>query len=119
MVKILAIGGRLCPPFGVGLVSAGAWPISWPTFTFQDGSFLARSVVSCLLHVALPQHAISSRSPRRGGASALGAMGYPAHVILIMGKWRPDAIQSYDDFLHAAASAMARATACPVFQQDR
>ena len=83
-----------------------------PLFMFADNTFLTRADITTLLHRSLPQSInFNTHSFRKGGASALAAVGTPPYVIQIMGRWRSDAYTRYvtfsDEFIINANRLMA------------
>ena len=87
--------------------------VRWgPLFMFGDYNFLTRAHITTLLRHSLPRTPnVNTHSFRRGGASALAAVGTPTYVIQIMGRWRSDAYIRYvtfsDEFILNANRIMA------------
>ena len=84
-----------------------------PLFMFADNAYLTRAHITTLLQRSLPQSLnFNTHSFRKGGASALAAVGTPPYVIQLMGRWRSDAYTRYvtfsDEFILNANCRMAR-----------
>ena len=110
-IKITVLDHYLCPVHALAnyMVRRGNGP--GPFFIFQNGAFLTRGRIVDLLHRALPDVLnINTHSFRRGGATALAAAGMPAHIIMIMGRWKSDAFAKYieipDDYIANAHHSM-------------
>ena len=117
VVRIVASGGAFCPYAALSRFSQlrGSYP--GPFFDYADGSLLTRGCIAALLKSILPGASLNSHSLRRGGASALAAMGYSAYVIKLVGRWRSSAFLRYidfdDSFIRTAQQRMAdSSTSC-------
>ena len=66
-----------------------------PLFSFSDGSYLTRQVISDLLSRCFPDVNLSSHSLRIGGASRAASIGLPDSVIRLLGRWSSGAYLRY------------------------
>lgn len=86
-----------------------------PIFTFADGSYLTRTVLSSLLEACFPGCSLNTHSFRIGGASSLASHGFSDATIQTLGRWRSRAYLNYiqlsNDFVGRTARIMARTPA--------
>jgi hypothetical protein len=119
VVRIVASGGVFCPYAALLRFSQMRGSFPGPFFVYSDGSLLTRGCIAALLKSVLPGASLNSHSLRRGGASALAAMGYPAYVIQLVGRWRSSAFLRYiefdDNFIRTAQRRMADLSTSCVF----
>ena len=101
-IRIGVLSHHLCPVRALIRYLARRGPRSGPLFFFSNGAFLTRAHIHDLLGRSLPLCPnVNTHSFRRGGASALAAVGTPAHTIQILGRWRSNAYTLYIQFSDA------------------
>ena len=110
-VRVPMIDHPLCPVRALHNYITLRGNTPGPLFRFQNGMLLTRQRIVDLLRCSLPHipH-VNTHSFRRGGASALAAVGTPPQVIMILGRWKSNAFAEYitfpDDFIAAASWSM-------------
>jgi hypothetical protein len=110
-IRISATNNDLCPFTALTSFLQVRGSAFGPLFTFGNNSYLTRNHVTRLLKSNFPESCVNTHSLRKGGASALAALGVPDYVIQLLGRWKSDAYRKYinfpDAFITAANSAMA------------
>ncbi len=86
MVRIRRQAGASCDPSSFLFLLSSGQPLTRSRFA-RDLSYLARS--------ATPNLNLTPRSFRIGGASALQAAAFPAHLIQAAGRWKSDTFKRY------------------------
>ena len=110
-IRVAMIDHPLCPVMALHRYITLRVNTPGPLFLFQNGMFLTRQRIVDLLRCSLPHipH-VNTHSFRRGGASALAAVGTPPQIIMILGRWKSNAFAEYitfpDEFLAAASWSM-------------
>ena len=123
-VVIGCTGRRICAVCWLRLVlRTRSLPSHLPLFSFRDGSPLTRAILARFMQGALraagadPNAGWSPHSLRAGAATDASGLGWSAHQIQAMGRWRSDAYTVYirpSVSQRAASSALLASTLGPL-----
>jgi len=118
-IKIYATNNNLCPIKWIRRIweNAENKKEDAPVFQVQGKpltySGFQKALKLLIKNIKLDEKKYSSHSLRIGGATTLALLGYPAHVIQKMGRWKSLTYQLYtrlsDEFLKGVSQRMSKA----------